>query len=570
MCNHFSLLVVSVMALVLTPLQDTFALSSHKGMRAKSPLTLTGQELPRPFANSSYPVTYSGGPGDSIFYTRWDFETNGTPNRNLINYADTVISLARMAALVPGHDDRATWNSCSFDGGTTWQPLTRIESTRTGWPNIDQFADEVGAVFIVSHESDGPTLQQYGCPDRCGTVWNGGSTGITTLWPRMAIGEGLGVHVIYSEGVNPVTNVLYSHSPDGGTSWDVVDMNIFTSSGFVPDADGYDITAQGTNVVIVSAGSGGDVILLTSSDGGGTWIEQIVYDIDETLNTPEEVPDGSCSAIYDLSGEVHVVWGNWYSAGDGILYYSVDAGIRHWSSTTGVQEIALPTQDTSIVVPAGGRDGNYASGADIAIDADNNLYVTYSSFISERDVNNNSYEHIFALGSSDGGATWMNSTDVTPGSSFDAAFPSLADRVGQNLHIVYNCDPFAGTAILGDHLEIDVAIMYLQVERTSVITSATTVQDKPEELPQVFELSQNYPNPFNPETTIEYQLPVSARVSLIVSDILGREVATLVDREERAGRKSVSFNGSGLSSGTYFYRLRAGDFVQTRKLILAR
>jgi len=88
--------------------------------------------------------------------------------------------------------------------------------------------------------------------------------------------------------------------------------------------------------------------------------------------------------------------------------------------------------------------------------------------------------------------------------------------------------------------------------------------------PREYALQQNYPNPFNPTTTIGYQLPSRSRVTLKVFDILGREVATLTDAIEEPGYKEVRFDAVGLASGVYFYRLQAGDFVQTRKLLLLR
>ncbi len=89
-------------------------------------------------------------------------------------------------------------------------------------------------------------------------------------------------------------------------------------------------------------------------------------------------------------------------------------------------------------------------------------------------------------------------------------------------------------------------------------------------LPRTFELGQNYPNPFNPTTLISYQLPVASEVSLKVYDVLGREVATLVNGRQEAGRYSVSFNAASFASGVYFYRLQAGQFVQTRKMMLVK
>jgi beta-galactosidase len=89
-------------------------------------------------------------------------------------------------------------------------------------------------------------------------------------------------------------------------------------------------------------------------------------------------------------------------------------------------------------------------------------------------------------------------------------------------------------------------------------------------LPAAFRLDQNYPNPFNPTTVVSYQVPVASSVRLAVYDILGREVAVLVHERKAAGSYSVEFNAAGLASGVYFYRIQAGTFAQTRKLLLLR
>jgi hypothetical protein len=83
-------------------------------------------------------------------------------------------------------------------------------------------------------------------------------------------------------------------------------------------------------------------------------------------------------------------------------------------------------------------------------------------------------------------------------------------------------------------------------------------------------LTQNFPNPFNPNTIINYQLPISNFVSLKVYDALGKEVATLVNQKQNSGSYEVEFNGEGLPSGIYFYKLEAGDFVETKRMILLK
>jgi len=88
--------------------------------------------------------------------------------------------------------------------------------------------------------------------------------------------------------------------------------------------------------------------------------------------------------------------------------------------------------------------------------------------------------------------------------------------------------------------------------------------------PNVYKLEQNYPNPFNPVTQISYSIPKTGNVKLVVFDVLGREVATLVNEVKTPGKYSVSFDASNLSSGVYMYRIEAGDFTNTKKMMLVK
>jgi N-acetylneuraminic acid mutarotase len=90
------------------------------------------------------------------------------------------------------------------------------------------------------------------------------------------------------------------------------------------------------------------------------------------------------------------------------------------------------------------------------------------------------------------------------------------------------------------------------------------------EIPESYSLSQNYPNPFNPGTKINYSIPEVSFISLKVYDVLGNEIVTLVNEEKYAGNYSVDFKADALPSGTYFYKLTAGNFSETRKMILLR
>ncbi len=101
-------------------------------------------------------------------------------------------------------------------------------------------------------------------------------------------------------------------------------------------------------------------------------------------------------------------------------------------------------------------------------------------------------------------------------------------------------------------------------------SAVTDVEQDEEGTPVAYDLFQNYPNPFNPATTLQYQLAAPGQVRLIVYDMLGREVSTLVNEKKGAGSHTVRFDAGRLASGVYFYRLEANGFVQTKKMTLLR
>ncbi len=96
------------------------------------------------------------------------------------------------------------------------------------------------------------------------------------------------------------------------------------------------------------------------------------------------------------------------------------------------------------------------------------------------------------------------------------------------------------------------------------------IDEVPDQMPQAVALSQNYPNPFNPTTTIKFEIPVPGFVSLKVFDVLGNEVTTLLSEYSNAGKLSVEFDATGLTSGVYYYQLLSDVFIETKKMILLK
>ena len=123
--------------------------------------------------------------------------------------------------------------------------------------------------------------------------------------------------------------------------------------------------------------------------------------------------------------------------------------------------------------------------------------------------------------------------------------------------------PVIGLASSSSHIS-EVGFWYLS---GGLITSVEQISSS---LPTEYRLEQNYPNPFNPGTTIEFSLPHSCYVTLTLYNTLGEKVATLIDENRSAGRYSVKWNPEGLATGIYFYRLQAGSFVQSKKLVVLK
>ncbi|MEO8167273.1 MAG: T9SS type A sorting domain-containing protein, partial [bacterium] len=148
------------------------------------------------------------------------------------------------------------------------------------------------------------------------------------------------------------------------------------------------------------------------------------------------------------------------------------------------------------------------------------------------------------LRTSDAGLTWTNQPNGVSG----------------DLYAVHFSDIHRGGAVG----QVGVIV------RTANGGGATSVDDALQNLPQQIVLYQSYPNPFNPSTKIRYSLPSSQFVTLKVFDMLGRELETLVQHQEQAGEHEISFDAFALASGVYYYRLSAGSFSSSRRMLLLK
>jgi photosystem II stability/assembly factor-like uncharacterized protein len=351
----------------------------------------------------------------------------------------------------------------------------------------------------------------------------------------------------------PRNNNLYYGSLSGIS---ILNDTIFTYGGgaiykmHVNDTTWSDPITQGTNSLLVSdsyylSSYNLAPAIFISNDYGATWV----------LSTINNAPSGQLFTKF-LDTGTSLLAG--HSQG---IYRSTDNGVS-WD----IVNLGFPSPLVSTFL-------NHASG----------IYAAGVYNV-----------HPMLLRSTDDGITWV---DVQPAGFTSGGISSLA-----NSGSVFYCSVKGAGG--GVYFSIDNGISWtvsntgivspsfannLLVKGTNAFVSAnglwksslsqiTSVNDNNiGEIPETFSLAQNYPNPFNPSTTIRYTIPSvtlsgveGTRVQLKVYDVLGNEVATLVNEEKPAGSYKVNWNASNLSSGIYFYRIHTGSFVSTKKMILIK
>jgi hypothetical protein len=185
------------------------------------------------------------------------------------------------------------------------------------------------------------------------------------------------------------------------------------------------------------------------------------------------------------------------------------------------------------------------------------------------------YNDIYECYSTDDGATWSEPRNLTNTSDIDEIYVSLAKNgnLPNNAGMTFSVSDCPGSTSF-TNTETPICLVYQVYRRYDPVTGNLIpigVKTISSEVPNSFALHQNYPNPFNPSTRIKFDLPKNGYVTLKVYDMLGRLVSTLVNNEFiTAGEKEVTFADTKLASGIYFYRIEAGEFTATRKMILVK
>jgi hypothetical protein len=331
---------------------------------------------------------------------------------------------------------------------------------------------------------------------------------------------------------------------DGGTNWSN-QPSAFGSSGEPRFVKSFDTL----NGLAVGNPNGGYWEIYTTSNGGGTWTR---------------VPSGNIPA--PLSGETAYIagapssYGNsfWFPTSEQSLYRTTDRGLT-WT----VNRTAFP--------------GTIGFGCAFK-DSLNGLLAGDPPLIRRTTDGGVTFTDAGAApaGMTPGFLTYVPGTTGSymmtqfdlfgwsPGSAYtrdDGATWTLIDTKNHGRSVFL--DPSHGWSGGGND-------SLFAWDETGYGAFVLPVNEHPTYLPTGFTLEQNYPNPFNPTTVISFQLPVGENVKIAVYNLLGQQVAVLADRDYAAGSHTVTFNGSGLTTGSYFYRIESGHFTATKKMILIK
>jgi hypothetical protein len=247
----------------------------------------------------------------------------------------------------------------------------------------------------------------------------------------------------------------------------------------------------------------------------------------ETISTPNGA-DYTSRVVVDESGTLHLL----ATGNDGFgypphVYYLKKPSSGTWSA------------------PELANTGGTGSGGSLIIDRFGKGHITWDE-VSGNIITGNLYY------ASNRNGTWSSMPVQLDGSTFNGVL--AVDATGRGHILVYHGATFQTQEIVVIHSD----------------GLVTEIEEEAQGTPNAIILHQNYPSPFNPSTTITYQLSAQGHVTLKVFDVLGREAATLVNDVKQPGTHTVEFDGIGLASGVYFYRMMAGSFFETKKLVLLK
>jgi hypothetical protein len=480
---------------------------------------------------------------------------------------------------------------CNFtfnidNSSAQWQPEVRLTndpaSSNPGFNSSRSIAANGNVIHAVWYDNrDGNNEIYYKRSTDAGLSW-GVDTRLTndtalSIHPSISV-SGSFVHVTWTDKRDGTHIVYYKRSTDGGVSWgaDTRLRDVLTPTSYAYPS----ISSSGSNLHVVwfdrrDAGDA-EIYYKNSTDDGNTW------SADKRLTN--SIGDSYIPVVAVSGSNVHVAWYDNHDGNNEIYYKrSADNGTS-WGADTRLTNNSGESRYPSIAVSGStvhiawsdnkgtsnyricyrrSTNGGTSWSAEVLMTNKNNFNI-YSCLAVNGSVVNIAYVNLNNHGSSydiifnksiNDGATWGTEVQLTNNASA-SLYPSIVVS-GTTLHVLFMDDRDGNSEIY-----------YKQFKSTAFSPNGITNNNP--ELPKVYSLSQNYPNPFNPTTNIKFSLPNNSFAKLVIYDATGKELESLVSEQLNAGTYEVVWSANRYSSGVYYYKLTAGDFSKTNKMILLK
>lgn len=537
----------------------------------------------------------------------YDLQTNSSVCNRIVSNVDGTVQATWTFSAGDQANDRGTGYAIKSAGAWSPPPTERIESSRTGWPNVVRTAN--GNEFVIAHNTAVTALQLSSRAPLGTGAWVENTTALPSpipegnWWPRM-VTSGNYIHEV--SVTYPVANggqeyngqdaaLCYSRSSDNGATWDIVnqvpalvDSTYYLGFG----GDQYAIDARGSTVAIVVGDSYTDVVLLKSTDNGNTWTKTLVWDfpIDKyTLSNTTDVDgdgmvdtldsnDGGFSVVIDGNNMCHVAYSYMRifdddSSSTGLgSYFPGTNGIAYWNESfveNGDPPVlvagAVDVDGSGLLeIAALGRYLNSGLSLHPFLASDGvNLFLSYTAVVENTaDADGKNLEHVYVVASSDNGATWStNPVDIN--NQYDefsvGAFASLVSHVNNNkLELLYQRDYCAGIAN-NDQCNVGEDQEYVYVEADVTEFGVDMVGISP--------LAGNaanisaYPNPSNGMIHVNFSTLKNQVVDVTFMNSIGQVAKQF--NNVKVDASDMQFDVTNLENGLYFINVKSDNGTST-------
>jgi hypothetical protein len=562
-----------------------------------------------------FPKSAPGVTETPIGMTLYDLQTNAAIQNRIYAYPDGTVGAVWTTGWVPpatAFADRGT--GYNYFDGTSWGeiPTARIasENKKNGWPS---YAPLGAGEMVISH-TGASGLFFTRRPAKGTGDWTTSLIPTTAnyTWPR-AVTNGNSIHLLVNSGAlyQGLTNALfYYRSTDAGATFtgptilpglDATALGLHTNFAGI-DGDNYSWAApRGDTLAFVVTNSWGRIWIFKSFDDGLNWTKITAFQFPSTVvaDLPYGTHDEISALAVDKHGKVHLAIGRMVvlddalaTAGsqyrpytDGLVYWNEnmppldttqlnnpDTLWAHGNWIAGMSDynnndtIDFPTVGTG-EFPFGLYEGSMSSMAQIAVDNDDNVFVSFSQ-CREDLINNGAepnaqiYRHLFLTSKMASEGEWIEPRDLTDDIEHaydECVFASMSFTMNDKLHLIYQVDPEPGLSIRGDEdpTFVDTYLNYL--------TFPTFVSVKPVDIAKDVMVS---PNPASDFANVQVLLKSSQKVELNVYDVMGKLVMNTNYGEQTTGYHTYKVNTSSLPAGIYLFTIKAGASQTTKKVIV--